>query len=158
MQSAGRAFRARDARIKVEDNKALLTLDLADAWDNEAGLKSWKREVILERCRKVRVRDRFALTSPSRITWNFITPRQIEIIRPGELYLHLAGARTIVLSFPAQMMVDVDSRELNDSKMKSAWQALNRIQFTSEGLLQEDFIEFQLRPFLDEGPNLRLNQ
>ena len=56
-QKAGRAFEARHVQYQADDAAATLSMDIAAAYPEEAGVRSWHRTVTLERGNAVVIRD-----------------------------------------------------------------------------------------------------
>ena len=74
-QSLGSAFGARDVSCRLEEDYALLSMDLAAAYPPQAGVRAWQRTLIYERdAGVVQVMELFDLTSPRDIEFNFLTP------------------------------------------------------------------------------------
>lgn len=64
MQLPGEAYRAEDVNCTLED--CTLTMELAGAYPGECGIRSYQREVHLEKGREIVVRDSFSFEGASR--------------------------------------------------------------------------------------------
>ena len=86
MQKEGRAFAAKDVRYRADERIAELSMDMAPAYPKEAGLRSWRRTLRLERGKRITVRDVFRLEREgSSMEWSFMTPRRPTAAGPGSL-------------------------------------------------------------------------
>jgi hypothetical protein len=61
MQKEGREYQASELSYKSDRNVASLGLNIAGAYPAEAGVRSWRRTVRLERGGQVEIRDKYAL-------------------------------------------------------------------------------------------------
>jgi hypothetical protein len=61
MQKDGSEYRATDVSYKTGKKKVVLSLDISKAYPDEAGVKSWKRTITLERGKHVTIRDKYVL-------------------------------------------------------------------------------------------------
>jgi hypothetical protein len=83
-QTAGRAFAARDVRYLAEAERAILSLDLTDAYPPAAAIKSWRRDITLHRGDALTITDDYQLASA--ITpneYHFLTNRSVDVTTPG---------------------------------------------------------------------------
>ena len=61
MQKNGREYKATDVSYKAGKERAVFSLDISKAYPEEAGIKFWKRTVILERGKYATIRDTYEL-------------------------------------------------------------------------------------------------
>ncbi|MBN2411117.1 heparinase II/III family protein [candidate division KSB1 bacterium] len=61
MQHNGADYKATDIDYKADKNNVVFNLDLAKAYPSEAGIKSWKRTLTLNRNESVVIRDKYSL-------------------------------------------------------------------------------------------------
>jgi hypothetical protein len=128
MQGAGRNFEARDVSCSLTSESAQFRLDLAAAYPPEAGLRSWKRAITLDRrAARVQVDDNYQLARPAdRIELSLMTP-----IRPV-----ISGAISLgatVLKFEPSFKPLVDEIEVTDARLRPVWgDKLYRIRLVAE--------------------------
>ncbi len=127
-QSAGPAFGARDVRYRATDEVAQLDMDLAHAWHPDTGVKTWQRQVRLDRGREVSMADTFELTAdPAGTRLNLITPREPREAGPGVLALPApsaasATARAVALHYdPDQLVASIETVNLDDGRLAGVW-------------------------------------
>jgi hypothetical protein len=127
MQKNGRAFRARDVAYKADGARAVLNLDIAPAYPAEAGIKSWKRRLILERGRRVVVEDTYALDGASRpIVLSLMSWRKPEAAAAGRITLtHPDGekaGRQLALVYDGRALeAGVETIEIKDERLRASW-------------------------------------
>jgi hypothetical protein len=140
-QVQGRERAARDVRYAADDRRASLTLDIAGAYPDEAGIDRWVRTVSLERGHAVTIADDFALRGPSgSVRHHFITPSLVEV-SPGKVRLRsqpLGDDRATasgLLSFDAAAFdAAVEPVPIDDPRLRTVWgERLFRILLTSKG-------------------------
>ncbi len=120
MQAAGREYRATAIGYHADDKIAEFQLNLAAAYPKEAGLKSWRRTLRLDRGRnEVAVTDEYALDKAAKvITLTLMTP--CKVTQDGAGRLSLAG-RVKVLYDAAAFTPVVEEVKLEDSRLRGSW-------------------------------------
>ncbi|HRJ18914.1 MAG TPA: heparinase II/III family protein [Bryobacteraceae bacterium] len=123
MQGAGRRFEARECRYTTEEAGASLSMEIARAWPEVAGVESWQRRFRLDRqSGEVVVEDtaRFARAA-NRVEFNLVTTR--EVVRDGAGILRLVGGGTaaVELRFAHTLEVQVDVETTEDARLKPVW-------------------------------------
>lgn len=116
MQKDGARYQAEAVSYKHDRKSAALTLDIAHAYPDEAGIKSWKRTVSLERGRGIRIEENYVLNrflaSP---VFNFLTPLLPDTRTGGVVVFHPAGeAGPVRLHYPSGFTVKVDTVYIRD--------------------------------------------
>jgi hypothetical protein len=143
MQAPGSIYAARDVRYDVDDGAAALSLDLAPAYPEEAGVSSWNRVIRLHRDHSVEVTDAFELASvPEAIALGLLTPCNVSVdagivvfaaapVGPGDSGRRTGAARLV---FDATVFdVIIERIEIGDARLGTAWgDHLNRVVFRSE--------------------------
>ncbi len=134
MQGAGREFAAREVGYSADDHKAELTLDIARAYPAEAGVRSWKRRLRLDRAKnEVEVADLYALsTAAPKITLTLMTPWRPETGAAGELVLPNEGRATVVTHEKTLTPV-VEEIKIEDERLNGVWgPRLYRVLLTAD--------------------------
>ncbi len=138
LQKDGQAFAARDVRYRSDERAAELSLDIAAAFPQEAGLKTWRRVLRLERGKRIVVADAYEMTETARaLQWTFMTCRTPEIAAPGIIRLSSgpgsAAGRAVDLVFdPKAFESAVEPIEIKDGRLRSAWgERIYRILLTA---------------------------
>jgi len=124
MQAPGRQYAARDVGYRCSDATAELALDIAGAYPQEAGVKSWKRTLRLERTRNlVEVRDQFALArAPKEIILTLMTPCEMQPTGPGVLSLKAPETPEVQLEFDSRVFqASQEAIEIKDSRLRASW-------------------------------------
>jgi hypothetical protein len=132
----GRDARDRASRVRVDDGQRAtgMTMDLATAYDPDAGIKVWERRVALDRgAGAVTLRETFELSRPAPVTLVFMTPRRPDTTQPGIVALPVAGGRTVHLRFDARTLgASVEPLPLADAGLKHEWgETLYRVELAS---------------------------
>ena len=139
MQAPGLQAAARDVACTVEDGSATFTADIAGAYPESAGVRTWIRTVDLMRGREVKIGDRYVLSRKAdEIQMGILTPCGVEDTGHGRIALCAAslpdgresGEATLHYDI-GQMAFDVETISLEDDKMQHYWGAqMYRILFT----------------------------
>jgi hypothetical protein len=148
MQSAGRQIHATDVVYRTDDAAAELSLDIAKAYPAEAGIRSWRRSIRLDRAaNRIEVTDRYALDkSPSSLTLTLMSALQ-PALAPGRI---LIPARASIAFDPAALTPKVEEAPTPDPSLKRVWgERVYRIQLAAVAPGREG--EFRLR--IDGAPH-----
>lgn len=88
MQEAGKRFAAHDVVYHSDDRQASLSMDIAQAYPDSAGIASWKRTITLIRNQRIVLNDRYQLRFwKAPVVENFLTPLPPAIAPDGKVYL-----------------------------------------------------------------------
>ena len=140
MQHAGPDFAAKAVASKADDASALLSLDIAGAYPEDAGIRTWARTVTLVRGQEIVVTDAYDLTAVTGdLTLNLITPCDVEVGAQGLLHLKETTFGRDRITGSVQIHYDADkfSAEvepvpITDSRLGGVWgEHLTRIALTA---------------------------
>lgn len=152
MQKDGRAFEARDVRYRADARMAELSMDIAPAYPEEAGLKSWRRTLRLERGKRVVVRDRFEAGSASTPpAWSLMTSLRPVLAAPGRISLERGGdpgaASALALTYDGRRLdAVIEPIPVEDARLRPAWgMTLHRILLKAREPLARGDFELQIR-------------
>jgi hypothetical protein len=145
MQKDGLAFRAKDVVYKATADAAALTMNIAPAYPEAAGITAWIRTVLLQRGREVVISDGFTLRAPTRdMSLNLMTPCGVSEAEPGTLRLEcdrIGGKKDLVVFARFNNRVQqatVERIALDDRSLASSWGGhLNRIVLTPREAVQK---------------------
>lgn len=129
MQRPGEEFAASGAAHRADDERAEFRLDIAGAYPSEAGLRSWKRRLVLNRGLSLEVHEQAEFASaPENVSLHFLTPCEVNMAQEGRvefLPAALADGRKsgkAVLEYDAdQFAVHAEEQILDDEKLAKAW-------------------------------------
>ena len=124
MQQAGRQYAARDTQYNLSEAGAVLRMDIAPAYPDKAGVRTWVRTVGLNRGTDIQVVDDFELKKASgNITQNLITPCEVARNEPGKLVLRdpTEGVELAVGYDRDILTARVESIPPTDDKLANMW-------------------------------------
>jgi len=125
-QQAGKRYAAEDVKYNLTEAGARLRMDIAPAYPDKAGIRSWIRTVSLNRGENVELVDSFELKKASRnITQNLITPCEVVRHESGKLVLRdsVEGIELAVAYDPEILTARVESIPPTDEKLAKIWGA-----------------------------------
>ena len=145
-QAPGRAFAARDVVYEADDRQARLSLDLAGAYPDEAGIVHWQRTVTLVRGEGLVIQDVYELrASPVGLTLGLLTPCDVELA-PGSVTFRATAfgpqgeqmAGTAALAYESDAFeVSVERVDICDARLGGVWgDHLNQVRFVATSLPQ----------------------
>lgn len=134
MQKDGRQYAAKNVMYKSGNSFAELSLDIAGAYPENAGVKSWNRTVRLERGKEVRLTESFTLSKiDGDLYLSLLTPCSVKLEKVGEITLKevnpVAQGFTLKIFYNSQKLSpELETIALDDPRLKSAWgESLTRI-------------------------------
>ena len=121
-QRYGRQYKARDARCDAR--KGVFSLQLAEAYPEEAALSSLERRYQLSMKGKasLRITDRYQLRERKAAdVVHFLIRGQVRLLGKGELVITPEGGAPLRLRFPKEMTASVEEKKLDDPRLSGAW-------------------------------------
>lgn len=128
-QQPGEQFAARNVTYTATAAMAQLTLDIASAYPQEAGLHYWLRTIRLDRGQSVMVEDKYDLDHiPETLTLSLLTASKVSLDTPGVIQLipaTLPGDRVsgggVIRYDPGRLSPSAEPITITDSRMQPVW-------------------------------------
>lgn len=151
-QIAGREFEASNVKSTISEKEATLNLDIANAYDKNAGIITWNRTVKLNRTKNtLELTDDYALSQkPSSLQQVFMTICAIDNSVAGKITLKTPKGQVINLQYDPkvwEVSTDLPSTEgMEYVSFKTKWDNLpvQRIILNSKNLAQKSKNSFTL--------------
>ncbi len=146
-QLPGRKYAARNATYRADDQTAEITLDIAEAYPEEAGINIWTRTVTFNRGTDITIADACDLKDISGdITFNLLTPCDVALQDNGQIALRASELSDSRISGAAQLHYDVDKLtasteeiDVEDRRLRGIWgNRLTRIVLKAKNPSQKD--------------------
>jgi hypothetical protein len=148
MQAPGRQYAAREVSHRADGRQAEFRLDIGGAYPAEAGVKSWRRTLALDRgANQVRLSEQFLLSrTPRTLTLTLLTPGPAGVERPGRLRLG-----PVAVEFdPAALAPKIEQVALEDARLRDIWgERLYRVLLAATAPAQQG--EWSVRITQPEG-------
>lgn len=127
-QKEGREFIAQNSTFTADTKKAVFSTDIAKAYPEAAGVKSWVRSYTLERGKRFVVKDSWDLTSVNgATTLNFVTSCKVSEKSAGVILLEGDGF-AMEMKFNAKALSPkIEVTPITDSGLKRYWETITRI-------------------------------
>lgn len=138
-QLAGREYSASDVHYELNNKEVSLSMNIAAAYDSLAGIKSWNRNVRLNRLKnQVEISDKYTFDKKQNtIQQVFMTPCKIDTSIQGKLILTTSDATNIILNYDAAVWKmslsnpSVEGAEYSSLLTKWEKQKITRVLFTN---------------------------
>ena len=151
-QNAGREFEARSVVATINDQQAILKMDLAAAYPKEAGMQQWERSVQLDRNKnQILLSDAYTaqqkLTSLQQV---FMTIAEVDLSKPGLIVLKGNGNTQLQLDYDSKQwtasaeLTSTEGMEYNSFKTKWDGKLVTRILLTAKNLKQSGAHSFKI--------------
>lgn len=141
-QQPGKAFRASECRVDTDDTTIGFSLELKNAYPEDAGILQWQRSVVCHaddgNGGKVVLRERYELAHAGTGVVLFLMtpwePRHGETTGAGGfLVLETGSGRRFVIEYPSNMQASWEDISLKDSRLNPVWgERLYRISLSVE--------------------------
>lgn len=127
MQAAGKEYSAKNVKYKANDSKAVISMDISEAYPEEANVVSWERKITLNRGKNVAIVEKYQLNKVTgSICLNFMTVQKPDASIPGKI--KITGKKLSGDRFELAMLYDnekftakVEDIEITDSHLKNTW-------------------------------------
>lgn len=151
-QKAGREFEASNVKSTISEKEATLNLDIANAYDKNAGIVTWNRTVKLNRVKNtLELSDDYALSQkPTSLQQVFMTICTIDNSVAGKITLKTPKGQAVTLQYDPkvwEVSTDLPSTEgMEYVSFKTKWDNLpvQRIILNSKNLAQKSKNSFTL--------------
>ena len=130
-QSPGREYSASDVQYESDEAGAQLSMNIAGAYPESAGIRAWIRTCRLERggAARVRIRDRFKLDKTAqRITLSLMTPYEPQLETDSIILAYDENLRLRVRFDGTALAAASERIAVEDKRLQNVWgEALYRI-------------------------------
>ena len=133
MQKDGKSFRATDCQYQQNKNWSSLTLDIAAAYPEEARVKTWNREIVLNRDKNILLKETYELIEiiePPVLF--FLTPNRPKINSDHILLNGNDGEDGILYFQENQFDASFEQLDLQNSAVQKGWGDVFRIILRSK--------------------------
>ncbi|MDR1114721.1 MAG: heparinase II/III-family protein [Tannerella sp.] len=130
-QKEGTNFKARDVSFKANQGVVTFSVDIASAYPDDAGVKSWMRSYMLKRGKSFTISDKYQLNALSgkATSSNLLTCCKVSIVRPGVLRFEGDGF-ALNMSYDSKMFnPEMEFIDITDGQLRRYWpEGLTRIR------------------------------
>ncbi|WP_339924669.1 heparinase II/III family protein [uncultured Cyclobacterium sp.] len=153
-QNPGMKYRASKVSHEAKKNSSSMSLDISKAYPESSGLVSYKRDLSLDRGKKVTVRDQYQLSASGALVQHLMTIYPVEVLKPGVLSIAYKGKDGQVAPFeilynPKNMEVEVEKMPYDipeDEGVKEKWgENIYRINLSNKGDVKAGKMDFTIR-------------
>lgn len=147
-QHAGKNYRAKEVEYACDERQASLTLDIADAYPEEAYVKQWRRSILLKRNQEVRITEDYQLYSYQKPTELVLVTCGIPNITDYGITIS-TDKQTYLLKYDTALLTPaIEEIPYNDTKISNAWnkKTLYRILLTIKKRSLKGKISYTLSP------------
>jgi hypothetical protein len=147
-QHAGKNYRAKEVEYACDERQASLTLDIADAYPEEAYVKQWRRSILLKRNQEVRIIEDYQLYSYQKPTELVLVTCGIPNITDYGITIS-TDKQTYLLKYDTALLTPaIEEIQYNDTKISNAWnkKTLYRILLTIKKRSLKGKISYTLSP------------
>jgi hypothetical protein len=120
MQSPGREFSAKDLKFSSSGNTATLSMDIAQAYPKEAGIKKWKRSWNFVGDKSVEVTDDFSLSEAKGETY-FTLMSAVPVKVENNNLVILGDGFKLNVSYDKNLSPEVEPITITDARLKNSW-------------------------------------
>lgn len=143
-QSYGSQYRSKDIEFNPKQSK--LTLDISEAYPEEAKVQKWGRTYQLRKNRGLTIEDEFVLDEASAANVvNFMTWTNPDVRESGIVILTVDGDRLQLKYNPDLFAVEVEAIPQDDRRLSNVWgENVYRLSFTAKQQVKSGKYRFQI--------------
>lgn len=154
-QLPGQKYKATQVTYNKGKGFAELSLDIANAYAEQAAASNWQRHIRLNRGKNVVVKDQFTLKQAGPVTEHLMTCYPAEVIKPGELVIHCkpknGNAKDVVIQYNARQLQPTIEKipltSMEDKGVRDKWgDNIYRINFAAIIPKMTDAIQLVIAP------------
>lgn len=121
-QNAGAKYKAQNSTFTANAKMATFSTEIAGAYPEAAGVKSWLRTYTLNRGKSFVIRDQYELNAVEGVTSsNLMTCCQVSQVKPGLLKLDGEGFSLSLTYNPRVVTPKIEFIEVTDRSLKRYW-------------------------------------
>jgi hypothetical protein len=150
-QPEGGKFEASDVQYRSDGSASVLSMELAHAYPEAAGILAWQRTVRMNKKSGITVTDHWVMKEPIKsLTQTFMTVCPVDLGKPGKICLVTEGHRTVCLDYDAKEWdATIEKMELTspeDQGVRQHWddRAIYRVLLTARKPAMKGSSEFSI--------------
>lgn len=121
MQSAGKEFAAKNVKFSTSRGSVSLSMNLEEAYPDDAGIKSWKRSWLFKQNKSITLVDDFTLLKSSgKSFFTMMSSCPVEILS-DKLVLSGDGFTLNIAYDNRQLVPEIEPISITDSRLKNSW-------------------------------------
>lgn len=127
MEQDGPSFKATDVYTSFSDKESLITMELSSAYPKNCEVESYRRQVILEKGKEVRLTDSFVFSKTSEVILNLMTYEKPTLIEAshehftGSNLLQIGDLGSIRLE-NAYTHIEIETIPVTDARLQTCWE------------------------------------
>lgn len=127
MQQDGALFKATDVQTSFSAKESFITMELATAYPKNCKMESYKRQVILEKEKEVRITDCFTSSKPCQVVLNLMTYEKPELIKVPDSSTGLSpilqvGDLGSIRLEGSYTHLEIETIPITDSRLQTCWE------------------------------------
>ena len=141
-------FKATDVKYSKNGRVSSLSMNLVKAYPTEAGIRSWTRNVKMDKTRGIEVDDNYALASSNSLTQTFMSVSDIDTNKPGTIAFTLPDQSKVYLDYDTKAWsLKKEAMQLTtpeDQGLKHSWEGKTiwRILLTAKATDQAKTVKY----------------
>lgn len=121
-QREGGKYSASDAEFAAKKNQVDFSVNVAEAYPDEAAVDSWMRRYSLQRGKQFVISDHYRLKNLRHAgRMHFMTGLECRVEKPGVIVLKGKDATFSLAYNPKKLSAKVETVAIDDNKLKNAW-------------------------------------
>ncbi len=127
MQKNGREFQAKDVKYEAGKRRAVFSLEISQAYPEDAKVKSWMRTITMEREKQIVVHDQYEIKEFQKpLQMNLMSWRKPELEEEGKIRLENSeggqGLKPVFIHYDKnRFRAEIETIPLEDERLKSSW-------------------------------------
>lgn len=146
LQHVGLEYRAKNVVYKQSSAQVSVSMDLADAYPDEAGIDFWKREILHHKRKSIDISETYQLDElKGDIFLNFLTPCTVTVT-DGLIVMECKKSKTGISFGKEQLSCELEKIALDDKKLSDVWgSSLTRVALKLRDPKTKGRINYQIK-------------
>jgi len=149
-QVPGAAFKATNVNYTKGTKTAQLSLDIVQAYPQDAQVKSWLRTVTLVRGKEVKITDAFVFSKSQSFSQHFMTCYLADASKAGEVVIHYPGKNFTIQYDAKTLRVSIEKVKMDapeDAGIKNSWgDSIYRINLDLKNPIMKGQTSYSIQP------------
>lgn len=144
-QSYGKQYAAKNVKADIKNRKVTFTLDIADAYPDEAQVSSWTRNIEFIRNRQIRVTESYNLKKYEQPTTLMFVSQLKPLLEEG-VVKYQVGENTYGIYFNTEeLKPSVEEVTLDDKKFVNMWGQIYRLKLEISSRQQNGKVSYTIK-------------
>lgn len=144
-QKNGKTYCAKDVSATINENSVRFSLELSNAYPDNAKVNSWKRTILFKRNKYIEVTEKYSLKEYIKPTDLVLMSNNEPVIFDDFVLFNLKEGKYILSFNKDEVLPEVEKLELKDKKMFDTWKNVYRLKLRIKSNKLSGLVKYVIR-------------